>query len=142
MEKILVPVDGSASCLNAVKVAAQIAQTMSDAHIHLLNVQEPPPAQVMIEAGIPPESWQASQEEAGRKALAAACRALDEAKRPYTAEVSIGHPAERIAARAQELGCGRIVMGTRGMGAFANLVLGSVAMRVVHAVSCPVTLVH
>jgi nucleotide-binding universal stress UspA family protein len=32
-------------------------------------------------------------------------------------------------------------MGTRGMGGFAGMVMGSVATKVVHLVDCPVTLV-
>ncbi len=34
-----------------------------------------------------------------------------------------------------------IVMGTRGMGALANLALGSTATKVVHLAEVPVTLV-
>lgn len=141
MEKILIPVDGSTSSANAVKFAADLAKATTDAHVYLLNVQEPPPVEVMVEAGITPENWQASHQEAGRKVLDPACKMLETLKVPYTSTVAVGHPVEQIAARAQELGCTCVIMGTRGMGAFANLVLGSVATRVVHAVSCPVTLV-
>lgn len=141
MEKILIPADGSSSCAHAVRFAADLAKRTADAQVFLINVQEPPPAEVMIEAGIAPETWQASHQEAGRKALEAACKALDEAKVPYAATVAVGHPVAQIVARVQELGCTRVVMGTRGMGALGSLVLGSVAMRVVHEVQCPVTLV-
>jgi nucleotide-binding universal stress UspA family protein len=55
--------------------------------------------------------------------------------------VRIGAPAEVIAAYAAEKGCDAIVMGTRGMGAVAGLVMGSVAQKVVHLASVPVTLV-
>jgi len=37
--------------------------------------------------------------------------------------------------------CDHIIMGTRGMGAFGNLVLGSTANQVVHLAEIPVTLV-
>lgn len=141
MEKILIPADGSVSSANAVKFALGLAQRNADTHLFLINVQEPPPAEIMIEAGIPPETWQASHQEAGRKALEGACKLLDDAKLRYTATVAVGHPVTEIAARAQELGCTRVIMGTRGMGSIGNLVLGSVATRVVHAVNCPVTLV-
>jgi nucleotide-binding universal stress UspA family protein len=52
-----------------------------------------------------------------------------------------GDPADVIARRAQELGCDAIVMGSRGMGRIANLVIGSVATKVVHLTALPVTLV-
>jgi nucleotide-binding universal stress UspA family protein len=32
-------------------------------------------------------------------------------------------------------------MGTRGMGALSNLIVGSVATKVIHDATCPVTLV-
>ena len=46
-----------------------------------------------------------------------------------------------LAKRAEELGCDEIIMGTRGMGAIGNLVMGSVATKVVHLAGIPVTLV-
>lgn len=141
MEKILVPADGSASCANAVSFAIDLARRTPQSQVFVINVQEPAPPEVMLEAGIAPETWQASYQEAGRKALEPACKLLDAAGIAYTANVAVGHPVTEIASRAQALNCTRIVMGTRGMGALGNLVLGSVATRVVHAVACPVTLV-
>ena len=41
----------------------------------------------------------------------------------------------------RRLKCDAIVMGTRGMTVLGNLVLGSVASKVVHLSSVPVTLV-
>lgn len=141
MEKILVPVDGSVSSANAVNFAVRLAKHSTDVHLYLLNVQEPPPVEVMVEAGIAPEEWQASHQEVGRSVMEPACKTLEASGVPYTTSVAVGHPVEMIAARARELGCTSVIMGTRGMGAFANLVLGSVAMRVVHVLDCPVTLV-
>jgi len=40
-----------------------------------------------------------------------------------------------------ESGCTQVVMGTRGLGKIANLVLGSVASRVLHLINVPLTLV-
>jgi nucleotide-binding universal stress UspA family protein len=60
---------------------------------------------------------------------------------PHTVEMREGEPAETIARRAEELGCDAIVMGSRGMGRIAGLVMGSVATKVVHLTSLPVTLV-
>lgn len=141
MEKILVPVDGSVSSTNAVNFAMRLVKHNPDAHLYLLNVQEPPPVEVMVEAGIAPEEWQATHQEAGRSVMEPACKMLEAEGVPYTTSVAVGHPVEMIASRVRELGCTSVIMGTRGMGALANLVLGSVATRVVHALDCPVTLV-
>ena len=50
----------------------------------------------------------------------------------------IGAPAGEIIEAAQELHCDIIVVGTHGRGAFGNLVLGSVATRVIAESPVPV----
>ncbi len=60
---------------------------------------------------------------------------------PYTAEILTGNTAPQIVEHAEALGCDGIVMGTRGMSAIGNLIMGSVATKVVHLARIPVTLV-
>jgi nucleotide-binding universal stress UspA family protein len=60
---------------------------------------------------------------------------------PYTSEILVGETASLIVSSAEQHGCDGIVMGTRGMGAIGNLVMGSVATKVVHLSRLPVTLV-
>jgi nucleotide-binding universal stress UspA family protein len=60
---------------------------------------------------------------------------------PHQLHVKIGMPGDTIAKEAEVLGCQSIVMGSRGHGALASLVLGSVALRVIHLAHVPVTLV-
>jgi nucleotide-binding universal stress UspA family protein len=141
MEKILVPVDGSGASRRAVEFVVQHWAQADEVHIHLVNVQEPPPAEVALEAGMTPADWQAEHQKAGHEVMDPACKALTAAGLRFTATVCVGHPAEQIATRANELECSQIVMGTRGLSALASLVLGSVATRVIHAARCPVTLV-
>ena len=50
-------------------------------------------------------------------------------------------PAPSIARLATTHHCEMIVMGTRGMGAVASLILGSVATKVLHLSPLPVLLV-
>ena len=66
---------------------------------------------------------------------------LKQANVPFTHHISVGHIAETIAQYAKENGVSQIVMGTRGMGAISDLVLGSVATKVIHLSSVPVTLI-
>jgi nucleotide-binding universal stress UspA family protein len=42
---------------------------------------------------------------------------------------------------AEEKGCDGIIMGTRGLGPIGNLVMGSVATKVIHLTTLPVTLI-
>jgi nucleotide-binding universal stress UspA family protein len=141
MDKVLIAVDGSEAALRAVYFVVTQTAHNPQAQINLLNVQEPPPAQIRLESGISDEEWHVSHQEAGRRVLASAEQALEKAKRRFNSHVAIGQPVHEIVERASELGCSQIVMGTRGMSALGSLVLGSVANRVVHLAQCPVTLV-
>ena len=68
-------------------------------------------------------------------------KVLDDAGRPCRTHVLHGEPATDIVRVARSEGVDLIVMGTRGMGALGNLVLGSTATKVVHLADTPVTLV-
>lgn len=56
-------------------------------------------------------------------------------------EILRGHPAESIVKYAYETGADVIFTGTRGMGGFKNLVIGSVAQKVVSYSKVPVLVV-
>ena len=56
-------------------------------------------------------------------------------------EILIGHAGEAIVREALQRGCTRIVMGTRGHGALASVIIGSTALQVLHRSELPVTLV-
>ncbi|HXV08376.1 MAG TPA: universal stress protein, partial [Burkholderiales bacterium] len=60
---------------------------------------------------------------------------------PHQGRVAIGEIAETIVATAQELGAEQIVIGSRGMSALPNLLLGSNATKVIHLARVPVTIV-
>ena len=53
-----------------------------------------------------------------------------------------GHAAREIVADAIELDCGIIVMGSRGRGDLAGLVVGSTAHKVIHLADRPVLIVR
>lgn len=54
----------------------------------------------------------------------------------------VGHPADEIASYAEAGGFDLLVMGSHGVGALKNLVLGSVATKVLAQCSVPVLLVR
>lgn len=141
MKKILLPVDGSVSALRAVDHAIQSAHAWGEGtEIHLLNVQ---PAIVSgdVKMFIRREDIEGYQQEEGLKALASSREKLDAAGVPYVYHIGVGTMAETIAEYTRQLGCDQIIMGSRGLGSVASLVLGSVATKVIHLVDVPVCLV-
>ena len=77
----------------------------------------------------------------GKWALQAAEEMLVACGEEFSTHVVPGDIARRIVQLAEQHDCVRIVMGTRGLGALAGLVLGSVGYRVIHLSPIPVTLV-
>ena len=140
MQSILVPLDGSPSSDHAVKHVIAMSKMGADAEVHLLHVQPQLVPQDVLDIAKPELLERLSRDES-EHAFASARRLLDDAGVRYSARTEFGDPAPEIALYADAHGCSEIVMGTRGMGTIQNLVLGSVATKVLHLVKVPVTLV-
>ena len=141
MRHILLPFDGSTHALHAARYLADLAATGAKLQVHVLNVQENPAyALSMVDASGMRQIEDALRAE-GKKAVLKAAEVLGASSVPHQLHVQIGMVAESIVSLAKSLGCESIVMGCRGLGALAGLVLGSIATRVVHLSPVPVTLV-
>ena len=141
MHKILTPFDGSESATRALRYAIKLALENGPLEVHLITVLPEPIIYGEIEVYVPRQKMEEMQRSRGTEILEPAKSALDAAGVQYMSEIAIGDTAPTICKRAEELHCDGIVMGTRGMGAIGNLVNGSVATKVVHLTSLPVTLV-
>ncbi|MFO1351064.1 MAG: universal stress protein [Gammaproteobacteria bacterium] len=139
MQKILIPVDGSPSAERAVQYVIRQVRAQGLADIHLINIQPSLPGDVA--AFLPKQTIADYHHEQSAKQTQSACGALDEGKIPYHLHTGVGIPAEAIVQYAREHDIDHIIMGTRGMGTVGNLVLGSVASKVIHLSDVPVTLV-
>lgn len=140
MRKALVPVDGSSNSDRAVRHVVALAEINPALEVVLLNVQTPVD-DWEVRSFLKKEEIEAMEESRGGDALQSARALLDAAKVRYTPQVLIGPVAETIARTALEQNCDGIVMGTRGLGAAAGAVLGSVTAQVVHLADVPVTLI-
>jgi nucleotide-binding universal stress UspA family protein len=129
-KKILVPVDGSEQARKAIDFAANLAK-QDDTVIHLLHVYKLP----IVPEGMGEYviSDRIELQALGDRIIAAA---EDEARNKgvlhVTATVVEGDPAERVIAYAKEHDVDMIVMGSRGLGSFKGLLLGSVSNKVSH----------
>jgi len=136
MSTMLVAVDGSASALRAVEHVA-IAAKRASADVCVLNVQVPIPVGELIDRS----KMEKYQLGLGQPIVDAAVAILRDRGIAHQGRVAIGEVAQTIAGAARELGAEQIVMGSRGMSALPNLVLGSNATKVISLAQVPVTVV-
>lgn len=141
MRRILVAIDGSESALRALDFAARQARLAPLAELHVLTIKQPANAYTAWEIYVTAERIQQVADERARAILDAATARLQPTGCSFKLEVLEGEPAETIARRAAELGCEAICMGTHGLRQLEVLIMGSVAQRVLHHTSLPVTLV-
>jgi len=138
--RILVPVDGSPASLRAAMHARGLIRAGLAHSALLLNVQP----QVMsgeVTPLVTADEQQRMRQKTGEQMLIAAQEVFAETGTPVGQRIAFGDPGEIIAKTVTESGCTLVVMGTRGLGKIANLVLGSVASRVLHLINVPLTLV-
>ena len=141
MTDILLPVDGSQNALRAVqKLVTKRDWFRSPFELHLLNAQLPI-ASGLIKSFISQTQLEHYYRDQGLAALHAARSVLDKGGVPYQYHIGVGKPAETILEYARDKHSDVIIMGTHGHGALQNVLLGSVAMHVVHGASIPVLLI-
>jgi nucleotide-binding universal stress UspA family protein len=141
MTTVLVPIDGSEQAYRALDLAIRSSQGKREARIHALYVHPTIDVPGTVRAFVTLEHMRELAAEQSRPIIDAAAARLEVAAIGHTVEMLEGDPAEVIARRARELDCDAIVMGTRGKGRIANLIIGSVATKVIHLTTLPVTLV-
>jgi len=138
--KILVPVDGSAASLEAVRQALRMIQDGLRASLVLANVQEPATLYEMLLAH-DPEVIDKVSAEAGLHLLEPARALVREAGVEHEIEVAAGDPAHTLIDILENFGCDLVVMGARGQGTLRSALLGSVSHEVLHAAPVPVLIV-
>ncbi len=140
MNRILVGVDGSEPSVKAAQLAAEIAVRFG-ARVTL--------AYVVPRLLLPPDAYgltvtDVEQEHRvfAEKLLAHALTRLGESGVQADTVVLCGPPAESLAESAQQIAADLVVVGSRGRGAVARMLLGSVTDRLVHISPKPVLVVR
>jgi nucleotide-binding universal stress UspA family protein len=143
MVKILLAVDGSPSAVRATrKLAETIAWYRELPGIELLAVHLPVPRFANMGVVVSDEMIEHYYAEECERMLAPCREVLAAAGIACTEHKLVGPIAETIVERAHQSGASMIYMGTRGLTALSNMVLGSVTSRVLHLADIPVVLVR
>ncbi len=141
--KILLAADGSKHSLHAVDCLIEHADWYRDKPtVELVTVHAPVPKLPRMRLVVSKKQIERYYEEEGEACLAAAKKKLDAAGVRYLARILVGRVADSIAAHARRYGCDLIYIGTHGRTASGNLLLGSVATKVLHIATVPVLLVR
>ncbi|MFH2110057.1 MAG: universal stress protein [Candidatus Bathyarchaeota archaeon] len=154
--KILVPIDGSKHAHRALKTALELAK-IHKSELEILHVtsfsEEIMPTKSesdvgpMQEESLSPPEWineyMAKVRENDEKMLS---QALKNAETMYpklkiTTKLLLGRPGKSIVSEAEEGKYDLVVIGSRGLGGLAELVLGSVSHQVVNESKIPVLVV-
>ena len=140
VHRLLLAVDGSKHAVRAADYLCRLHKLGMPMEVELVNAPAPIPTGY-VRRFLTTEMIERYYREEGAPALRDAREALQSAGVDFNAHVVPGHAAEEIVQVAREHQCARIVMGTRGLGAVAGLMLGSIAYQVIHLSPIPVTLV-
>ena len=138
-EKVLLAVDGSDHALNAARTAAELARTMNAKEFRIVVAYDFIPPYL----GEPNMQYaiDARMEEA-KSILESAVKAVGKLPCEIHTELIEGSAAEAIIDVATTCKCDLIVMGSRGLGTLAGLLLGSTSQKVVAHAPCPVLIIR
>jgi nucleotide-binding universal stress UspA family protein len=138
-DKILLAVDGSEHAWRAARVAADMARNFNSQELRIVVAYDAIPAylgepnlQYVISARV-----QDSQD-----ILKKAVKEVGKIPGKVETEFLEGPPAEAIIDVAATRQSSLIVMGSRGLGRLAGLLLGSTSQKVVAHAACPVLIVR
>ena len=141
LEHILVATDFSEASETALAYGRALAEKFGAA-LHVLNVVDDVLARgVGLEGyvGVYPELQREIEEAAARQLHALVA---NDTIRDGPVVLTSNTPAQAIVDYARKSKVDLIVIGTRGRGGMAHLLVGSVAERVVRTATCPVLTVH
>ena len=140
MLKILIAVDGSEHANRAIEAVGKMARASLDLEAILVCVSPEP----IFYGDYSVATIQKIEEDQKQQQNAVLTKAMELAK---AQGIKLGEPARaygvianEIVRIANERQVDQIAMGTRGMGAMGNMILGSVAQRVIHQSAVPVLL--
>jgi len=138
---VVVGVDGSGESVAALRWAADYAKA-AGATVQALIAWHYPDVAGGAPPGHAPAQVRHETEEHIQATLDQAVRQVypDPAAAGVQTRIAYGHPSQELVEASKEASL--LVVGSRGHGAFAGMLLGSVSMHCVTGAFCPVTVVR
>ncbi len=133
--RVVVGVDGSAASSRAIQLAADEADRLG-ARLHAVLALPPVLDRLGVASALPPQELQDAE-----RLLSECLSGIQEQHPDVEVESDVVHldPVDALMRAAQ--GAGLLVLGTRGHGPVASVLLGSVSRRLLQRAPCPVAVV-
>jgi nucleotide-binding universal stress UspA family protein len=139
MGSIVVGVDGSKGSEGALRFALAEAR-LRGAGLRVVCAWATPAAAYAGLAYVPTFDLREVEEQAAAEKLQAARAVLGDDPGVTVELIAVeGHPADALLSQAQ--GADMLVVGSRGLGGFSSLLLGSISQQVAHHAPCPVAII-
>lgn len=139
--RILVAVDGSDMAARAARHAVALARSLKHPpELHVVYAD--PPLLAGAARALGKDGTARYHDENGRFATRRAVAAFKRAGLAFSEHLLVGDPAPTILALAASTRCDLIVMGSHGRSALRNVLLGSVAGKVLANCRTPLTIVR
>lgn len=139
IKKILLPTDGSEHSTKTVQYAIDLAKSLG-ASVDVVYAYQTATS-LRKRASMLLEEYKKAFEEDAKEIVTEVVERLKADGITVSATISEGLPAEAILRAIEEIKPDLVVMGSRGEGGFANMLLGGVAEHVVHYSTAPVLVV-
>lgn len=136
-KKILLAVDGSEHSLRATEEAIKIASLSKECQIDVILVAEYSKAKGEVLHASSKEELELKRKEK----ISPAINKINDTHIPYTMKIFHGEPGPAIVEFTNNNSYDLLVIGSRGLNAFQEMVLGSVSHKVVKRANCPVMVV-
>jgi len=135
--KIAVAIDGSENALRAAKHAITLAEYLPEAHLEVIYVSDYDKAKDERLLSQSPESLTLKR---GQKMHQILELAKDVGVKTKITMLK-GNPSQEIIKYVNSEEIAQLVIGSRGLNTFQEMVLGSVSHKVMKHVNCPITIV-
>lgn len=135
--RIAVAVDGSDNSLRAAEHSIMLAQYLPEAYVEIVYVADVNKAKDDYLTSQSPESLVLKREQIVHPIVNLA----NEAEIETVVTILKGNPSQEIVAHVNKSSIDLLVIGSRGLNVFQEMMLGSVSHKVMKHANCPVTVV-